>query len=249
MPTVQAFALLVALPVAAALVQPRSLANACSFTNEPTIPYYWDPECPDDGTSLGCMADGINPQCRFCGEGPYSEVFCPTQWCQFDNEPNLPYYWDARCTMGSIGCLADGKNIHCRFCGEFPYNGSVHCPDNKHTQAPAHGCQFETEPTTPYFYDVTCEVGMLGCLADNKDIGCRFCGAGAYAEVTCPASLCALTPEMGQQHRHYWEPQCWGGLPSLVLGCLADGIHKECRYCGDGAYSGIPCPASASPAH
>mmetsp|Transcript_108555 Transcript_108555/g.291846 ORF Transcript_108555/g.291846 Transcript_108555/m.291846 type:complete len:250 (+) Transcript_108555:101-850(+) len=248
MAAVRSLMFVLALPAAAALVQPRRLSDACNFTNAPTIPYFWDPSCPQDGTSLGCLADGINPQCRFCGEGAYSEVFCPASWCEFDNPPHIPYYWDSRCSIGSIGCLADGKQVQCRFCGEYPYNGTVHCPDQAHTITPQDSCEFDNEPKTPYFWDATCEDGVVGCKADGKHIGCRFCGAGSYAEVNCPATLCTLEPKFAlpsHPYKHYWEPQCWN-TSSHILGCLADGIHPQCRYCGGGEYENITCPAWSS---
>jgi len=149
--------------------------------------------------------------------------------------------------MGKVGCLADGKNVQCRFCGEYPYNGTVPCPKDAHAVAPKDSCKFDNEPKTPYFWDTTCELGMLGCKADGKSIGCRFCGSGAYAAVNCPASLCALKPADAQwPQRHYWEPQCWNNS-AYILGCLADGVHRECRYCGgSGDYKSIACPAWSS---
>jgi len=76
MASLKVLALAALLPVVAALVQPRRL-GACSFDNEPTVPFFWDESCPQDGQSLGCLADGVHAQCRFCGAGDYSEVLCP----------------------------------------------------------------------------------------------------------------------------------------------------------------------------
>jgi ribosomal protein L37E len=240
---------LAALPAVAALVQPRRLQGACTFVNEPTLPYFWDPSCTEIGDSLGCLADGIHEECRFCGIGAYSEVFCPADWCEFDNEPHIPFFWDSRCANGLIGCLADGRNMECRFCGEYPYNGTVVCPDNEHVHIPTEICEFDNEPTTPYFWDASCENGMLGCNADGEHMNCRFCGAGAYAEVNCPASLCTFPPLLlppSAPYRYYWEPKCGGSEPEASLGCLADGIHPECRYCGANEYESVTCPAWAS---
>jgi len=230
------------LPAALALVQPRRL-ESCAFANEPETPYFWDPSCPDNGQSLGCMADGVNAQCRFCGAGDYEEVLCPGTWCDFDNVPHAPYYWDGSCAMGKVGCLADGKHAQCRYCGDFPYNGTVPCPAGAVT--PPDHCQFENEPEIAFFWDATCSDGMLGCRADGQHVGCRFCGSGIYSDVTCPASLCTFAENGLQQpahpHRFYWEPQCWG-TEAHILGCLADGVHPQCRYCGGGDYASIPCP-------
>merc|ERR1712151_1332228 len=250
MPSVQSLALALAsaLPLAHALVQPRKLEGACTFANEPDVPYFWDPTCPQNGTSLGCMADGVHPECRFCGQGNYSDVFCPAQWCNFTNAPHIPYYWDSRCALGGVGCFADGQHVQCRFCGEYPYNGTVQCPDQRHIIVPENSCEFDNEPETSYFWDATCEDGMLGCRADSKHIGCRFCGTGAYSEVPCPASLCTFERggllQPAGPYMHYWEPACWSA-DSHILGCLADSIHPECRYCGGGEYENVTCPAWA----
>mmetsp|Transcript_96007 Transcript_96007/g.311448 ORF Transcript_96007/g.311448 Transcript_96007/m.311448 type:complete len:89 (+) Transcript_96007:75-341(+) len=87
---------------------------------------------------------------------------------------------------------------------------------------------------------------MVGCKADGKHLGCRFCGEGAYAEVNCPASLCTLPPsEQTGNPKHYWEPKCQ--QDSLhILGCLADGVHPQCRFCGGGDYESIRCPELSS---
>lgn len=234
------------LPSTMSLEVGRRLENACEFDNEPEIPYYWDPTCPEDGTSLGCLADGKNHQCRFCGVGDYASVFCPAKWCQFDNQPHLPYYWDSSCTMGQLGCLADGHNIQCRYCGEFPYD-SIPCKDEYHAIVPTDTCDFDNEPTTPYFWDATCYDGMVGCKADNKHVGCRFCGEGEYASIDCPPSLCTFTPnqnEPAHPYKYYWDPKCW--TTGQVLGCKADGIHPFCRFCGGGEYESIPCPVKSA---
>jgi len=226
-----------------ALVQPRRLTS-CSFANEPQIPYYWDESCPQDGHSLGCLADGEHAQCRFCGAGDYGSVPCPVSSCSFGNPPHLPYYWDASCEMGQIGCNADGGHVQCRFCGEFPFNGTVPCP-TLGTVSPVDACSFDNEPVTPYFWDSSCEAGALGCQADGEHLGCRFCGGGEYSEVTCPASLCTFGTDGVQvpvaPYGYYWEPECWGES-GMALGCMADGIHHQCRFCGHAEYEGIPCP-------
>lgn len=40
--------------------------------------------------------------------------------------------------------------------------------------------------------------------------------------------------------KYFWDPRCrrQGG----AIGCLADGFHLECRFCGSGIYAMIPCP-------
>lgn len=43
----------------------------------PVMPFFWDFSCRKSG-GLGCRADGLNPECRFCGTGVYAKVPCPT---------------------------------------------------------------------------------------------------------------------------------------------------------------------------
>merc|ERR1712154_622894 len=42
---------------------------------EPRIPYFWDPTC--EMGQVGCWADGIHAECRFCGHGVYRSIDCP----------------------------------------------------------------------------------------------------------------------------------------------------------------------------
>jgi ribosomal protein L37E len=237
-------ALSATLQTVAGLVQPTL---HCQFDNEPMIPYFWDEEGCPDGQSLGCLADGVNNQCRFCGTGEYESVPCPVSQCSFDNPPHTPYYWDTSCLNGGVGCNADSHHQQCRFCGEFPYNGTVPCPALG-VVSPVDVCTFDNEPETPYFWDSSCEEGMLGCRADDQHLGCRFCGGGAYSSVLCPASLCTFgmvgKPVPVAPYGYYWEPQCWN-TADHILGCLGDGVHQECRYCGGNEYTSIPCPQNS----
>ncbi|CAJ1363804.1 unnamed protein product, partial [Effrenium voratum] len=216
----------------------------CSFVNEPRIPYFWDESCLVE-RSLGCWADGIHPQCRFCGSAPYLTVPCPDdakvpdyRVCDFENEPLTPYYWEPRCDQGLKGCKADGKTPECRFCGEGDF-AEILCPEG--------GCSFVNEPSTPYFWDTTCEIGKLGCNADGLHVHCRFCDVFPFRPVGCPPQVRPDYPTgecwfpQGTAQTYYWERTCQVG----ILGCLADGLHEQCRYCGpgsEGAYESIPCP-------
>jgi len=231
------------LQAATALPSVRQLsAGQCSFDNEPAIPYFWDPRCLESETTLGCNADGINQQCRFCGAGDYADIYCPASWCQFDNPPPLPYYWDSRCGESEhLGCNADGRNEKCRFCGEYPYNGVVACPNDAWAViTPENVCSFDNEPVTPYFWDAQCAEGIKGCKADGQHLGCRFCGAGDYADIACSASLCNFDNEPVTPY--YWEPRCGEGEQH---GCNADGNWEKCRFCGANGYESVPCPTGA----
>lgn len=216
-----------------------SPAEQCTFALPPAVPYYWDASCAMG--QLGCLADGLHTECRFCGEAPYLGLQCPSdavvpseQVCSFVNAPVTPFFWDATCQMGMKGCFADGKHIGCRFCGMGDY-ADIECPSSV--------CNFPNEPISPYYWDDLCVMGMLGCNADGIHVQCRFCDKYPFNNVTCPESArppygkCWFPTQPGD--KYYWDTNCaWGDL-----GCWADGIHSECRFCGgDGPYVSIPCP-------
>lgn len=153
----------------------------CSFDNPPATPYYWEPSCRMG--IFGCNADDTNVQCRFCGSGAYSNIPCRPTACSFPNEPRTPYYWDETCAMNVVGCNADGIHVQCRFCVNRPFD-PVRCPSSL-TVAPGR-CTFQgLPPTTPYFWDPTCEFGTRGCWADGLHAECRWCSAGAYKDIPC----------------------------------------------------------------
>mmetsp|Transcript_15247 Transcript_15247/g.40466 ORF Transcript_15247/g.40466 Transcript_15247/m.40466 type:complete len:282 (-) Transcript_15247:66-911(-) len=160
--------------------------------------------------------------------------------CMFANPPVTPYYWDPTCANGgaSEGCFADSVHHECRFCGELPYTG-VECP--KDAIVPVKGnCHFDNPPVSDYFWDPTCTPGMLGCLADNAHLGCRWCGDkgndGAYAGIACP-SVCTFVND--PMVPYFWDPKCKTGES---LGCRADGIHEECRFCDMRPWDSVACP-------
>lgn len=161
--------------------------GTCAFELEPLTPYYWDRGCYMG--LHGCNADGKNVQCRFCGEGGFSDILCPRHSvCEFEVEPTTEYFWDPECHEGDLGCMADGVHPECRFCGSESYE-AISCPAPP-TLAPGQ-CHWPPrgEPAIPFFWDETCEVGQLGCMADGIHEECRFCGAGVYSEVPCPDDL------------------------------------------------------------
>ncbi|CAJ1377217.1 unnamed protein product [Effrenium voratum] len=218
-------------------------AEQCTFVNPPVMPYYWDESCVN-GESLGCWADGVHGQCRFCGEAPYLGLHCPDDaivpyryTCHFDNPPVTPYYWDPDCKKGDLGCLADNKNVHCRFCGDGDY-ASIPCPSSS--------CTFDNEPITPYYWESKCTMGMLGCNADGIHVQCRFCDYQPFNPIHCPESARPAYPDgacwfpNGTPQSHKWDKSCkWG-----KKGCWADGVNAQCRFCGPGSggiYNDISC--------
>merc|ERR1712137_772431 len=89
------------------------------------------------GQSLGCHADGIHPECRFCDKAPFQSVPCPAsarpaygfKECWFPHGSNTAHYWDEACEWGILGCWANGVNAQCRFCGSGVYD-SIPCPSS-----------------------------------------------------------------------------------------------------------------------
>lgn len=215
-------------------------AGQCSFELEPLTGYLWDSSCKMG--MLGCYADGANVECRFCGEGAYASILCPPSSCHFPSEPEVPYYWDQSCESGKLGCWADGVHLQCRFCGEAPYT-SIACPEVVAVPNVT-ACAFANEPEIQYYWDPSCQIGVKGCFADGKHIGCRFCGSGEYGDVPCPADSpaeCTFANEPGVPY--FWDKDCAVGK----LGCLADGIHEQCRFCAHRPFESVSCPGRVAP--
>jgi len=203
--------------------------------NDPFVSYYWDNEC--EMGKLGCWADGIHAQCRFCGDYPFTSIACPEgaappngAACAFENEPITPYYWEAGCVMGMHGCNADGVNVRCRFCGGDEY-WDIPCPAEQ-------VCAFAQAPTLPYFWDPTCKDGLLGCKADGEHIECRFCGVAPYGP--CPTCTFPVEPST----RYVWNNRC--NPLTHTTGCFADGIHFECQFCGEDGLDACPSTTGTS---
>lgn len=229
---------LAATVVLASVMPTGADAGQCDFQNEPVVGYFWDPACRMG--KLGCNADGRNVQCRFCGVGHYANVSCPPSSCQFANEPWLSYYWDTNCRMGGLGCWADGIHAQCRFCGNYPYT-SISCPEQV---APPNGasCAFDNEPVTPYYWEAECVMGKHGCNADGRNLHCRFCGRDDYWDIPCPAEqFCQFANKPTVPY--FWDSKCKEGL----LGCKADGIHQECRFCAVRPFEDVACPDEVAP--
>mmetsp|Transcript_41957 Transcript_41957/g.90633 ORF Transcript_41957/g.90633 Transcript_41957/m.90633 type:complete len:346 (-) Transcript_41957:59-1096(-) len=271
MPAIQSIRLTSALLVltvgeavgAGAVVDTESNMTKCQFDLEPIGPgYFWDPACANGG--LGCLADGKNHECRFCGHGVYREIACPYSSCTFVNEPIVPYYWDVNCTLGQLGCWADGVHAECRFCGDAPYT-TIQCPEavggakpenkkedegDEYSIAAADDgeCHFPNEPSIAYFWDESCKMGDLGCNADGIHIQCRFCASRPFETISCPDGVGPDTnrcdfPQGSEptSEIYFWDSDCEMGM----LGCWADGVNSECRFCGGtGSYRTVSCPTT-----
>jgi len=127
--------------------------QVCEFKQKPSVPFYWDPKCRDG--MLGCKADGVHNECRFCATRPFEDIPCPGSVAPPDNsctwplrgEPEVPYFWDSTCKMGMLGCWADGLHAQCRFCGEGVFE-KVACPSSNKT-LPADTTATQPEPLLP----------------------------------------------------------------------------------------------------
>ena len=136
---------------------------------------------------LGCFADGKHLGCRFCGEGNYSDIECPSSTCSFPNEPVTPYYWEPLCRMGMLGCNADGIHAQCRFCDYKPFQ-KLACPGSARPPYPDGKCWFPQGTSQSYKWDPSCRWGKLGCWADGVNAFCRYCGSGSggvYEKIKC----------------------------------------------------------------
>merc|ERR1712066_118020 len=51
------------------------------------------------------------------------------------------------------------------------------------------------------------------------------------------ASLCTFSDPLRAPYA--WDPKCQDPLADIP-GCNADGVHRECRYCGEAPFE--PCP-------
>jgi len=217
------------------------VGGVCEFENAPVgVGHFWDPTCVDGG--LGCDADGKHAECRLCGSGDFVSVPCPPSVCNFADLPYIPYFWDAECEMGMVGCNADGTHVQCRFCGDFPFT-NIHCPEGA-APPPSASCNFTEEPAIPAYWEPGCVLGMHGCNADGQHVQCRYCGKGEFSHVHCPGSqVCDFVnvPTVP----YYYDSNCMDG----ELGCKADGVHVECRFCGVGDFESVPCPAPHEGVH
>merc|ERR1712029_144118 len=92
-------------------------SHVCEFAVLPTVPYYWDPDCVNGG--LGCMADGVNAQCRYCAERPFENVTCPEHVAPLRTSAPGPSRARPRCrTTGTNparwACWAAGQTVSTR---------------------------------------------------------------------------------------------------------------------------------------
>merc|ERR1740121_363968 len=78
---------------------------------------------------------------------------------------------------------------------------------------------------------------MLGCNADGQNVQCRHCGKAEFSHIHCPGSQVCDFPNIPTVP-YYYEPNCTLGM----LGCNADDVHTECRFCGEAPFESVPCP-------
>jgi len=127
--------------------------------------------------------------------------------------------------------------------------------------AMAGDCSFGDQPAVQYFWDESClPSGGAGCMADGKHMSCRYCGRQGFPD--CPGSdakvkpatapvvaapahsmadtnNCSFAEEPPEGIQYFWDTSCQdeGGV-----GCMADGKHMNCRFCGHDRFP--PCDGS-----
>eukprot|EP01004_Peranema_trichophorum_P010952 NODE_9791_length_564_cov_167.489796_g9153_i0.p1 GENE.NODE_9791_length_564_cov_167.489796_g9153_i0~~NODE_9791_length_564_cov_167.489796_g9153_i0.p1 ORF type:complete len:135 (-),score=16.48 NODE_9791_length_564_cov_167.489796_g9153_i0:101-505(-) len=112
--------------------------SSLCYQKNPIAPCVNDTACLNPDTDkyrgLGCNADGVAQECRFCGWNVYKQINCPTMchdWCNAAN-PLTPCFTDPRCLdiltdpYKGLGCAALNLD-QCRFCG-FGDFASIPCP-------------------------------------------------------------------------------------------------------------------------
>merc|ERR1719210_597975 len=108
--------------------EPQGRPNGtCQFANPPAISVEWDPWCVVGG--IGCNADGINAECRYCGQIPFKNCTNPTSWFT----PSTATTTSATTTTATTTTLVDMtiKNIKAGMClaaasSGIDANGEVH---------------------------------------------------------------------------------------------------------------------------
>merc|ERR1711994_428993 len=95
--------------IVARAISQTSIAQALRFV--PSRPFPRSHITTIEIATLGCRADGVHDECRFCGEAPFESVQCPrpheeVEICQSNIGPrSVPYFWDESCVDGMLGCL------------------------------------------------------------------------------------------------------------------------------------------------
>eukprot|EP00747_Dinoflagellata_sp_TGD_P206583 gnl/TRDRNA2_/TRDRNA2_80275_c0_seq1.p1 gnl/TRDRNA2_/TRDRNA2_80275_c0~~gnl/TRDRNA2_/TRDRNA2_80275_c0_seq1.p1 ORF type:complete len:166 (+),score=33.95 gnl/TRDRNA2_/TRDRNA2_80275_c0_seq1:49-546(+) len=122
---------------------------------------------------------------------------------------------------------------------------------------PAETCS--KNPGEKCYYDWTCStspprLGGLGCNAEGTNQNCRFCGfknAKGVEYPPCPApepeAPCGVEPaEVCSQNpgeKCYYDVSCSDDPPGQGgLGCNADGVNRNCRFCGFKNAKGVEYP-------
>jgi len=171
---------------------------------------------------------------RYCGFGPFAFLPCGGS--------------GASCASNQTTTTVTGVTVS-RNAGKAPTTDEVACGH------PAAECVHPWGASLKFASE--CMQGGLGCNALGKQC-CRYCGFGAYLKISCDlptgpseaASVTAKTPAFGRQCSHA-EEECahpWGETMYATTECLVGGLgcnalgHRCCRYCGFGAYVGVPCP-------
>ena len=116
-----------------------------------------------------------------------------------------PYFWDSSCKLGDLGCLADSDldetmASHGGLDDFWPtsvmYTFMYHFCKSRVTYGEVSLLHRIGHATFKYSFGNCKQCIMIypGCHQDVH-IGCRFCGVGDYASITCPPSACLFSNE------------------------------------------------------
>ena len=199
--------------------------------------FFWEPSCKQG--MLGCFADGKHLGCRFCGEGNYSDIECPSSTCSFPNEPVTPYYWEPLCRMGMLGCNADGIHAQCRFCDYKPFQ-KLACPGSARPPYPDGKCWFPQGTSQSYKWDPSCRWGKLGCWADGVK---RFLSLLRIRFWWCLWKRSNAKRKKNARKLHsFHEPSCGTSLPANSGNSLqfVDTVIDQCIFWVSGKWDRRP---------
>lgn len=172
----------------------ESQAGSCSFSTDPGVRYVWDPSCAGGG--LGCKADGIHDECKFCGFGPYDSCGSSSGSCTVDGSDPYVTGSHVNCCSPLQQCLGyHGTNRNFYLC--LPScTGSPPAPAPP-TPAPTPASTLAPSPAPP-----TC----TGAGSDPWQTG---------SEVGCCSSLQSCLGKHGTNNWFYLcLPECPGSTPT-----------------------------------
>lgn len=194
---------------------PCEASQVCKFAAPPSVPYYWDSSCHEG--MLGCLADGVHAQCRFCSKRPFEDIPCPeekqlpTNACVWPvyGEPKVEYFWDETCEMGKLGCWADGFHAQCRFCGSSVYS-NITCPGDDTAAEGTGGSAATLMSVSPQQQQ---KLRAAGFVAARSSVQLRAVKAESVAATAAPADRAQGAHHEGSHNHGADEEHLSGTVP------------------------------------